>query len=379
MDDLDLSLAAGKIIDRARREGRQPTEDEIDEAQALLARADARRLSKNLGSSTSAGPTYNVTSKGGPGDQSVMSAGYKRIQDPTSRPDRWSTGPIPLELKGTLTETTAGGPGGGLVPPDYRPGVVQTLFQPLSVAELLAQEQTSGSQIRYVVEGTATNATTAVAEGALKPESTLGLSETVEPIRKLATWLPVSDEMIEDGPAVQAYINSRLTLFVSITEEQQLLYGDGNAPNLQGILNRSGIQTHNAAGGTAIAEIRKMITKSRNSFIEPDALLVHPTQWESIELYRTTTGEFQVDPFRAGPRTLWGLPGVVTNVIGSGTCLVGSFKQAARLYRRGAMSVEASNSHDDFFRRNLVAIRAERREGLAVFRPASFVRGTALA
>jgi hypothetical protein len=51
-----------------------------------------------------------------------------------------------------------------------------------------------------------------------------------------------------------------------------------------------------------------MITKSRTSFLEPDGLLIHPNQWESIELYRSTTGEFQVDPFKAGPRTLWGLP-----------------------------------------------------------------------
>jgi hypothetical protein len=49
------------------------------------------------------------------------------------------------------------------------------------------------------------------------------------------------------------------------------------------------------------------------------------------------------------------------------------------LYRRGGVSLEATNSHSDWFVRDITAIRAEQREALAVYRPASFVRGTAFA
>jgi Phage capsid family len=48
-------------------------------------------------------------------------------------------------------------------------------------------------------------------------------------------------------------------------------------------------------------------------------------------------------------------------------------KQAACIYRRGGPTVEASNSHSDFFTKNLNMVRAEERLALAVFRPASFV------
>ena len=68
-------------------------------------------------------------------------------------------------------------------------------------------------------EGTATDAAAGVAEGALKPESTLAYSEVVEPVKKIATLLPVSDEMLEDAPSIQAYLNGRLSLFVSVEEE----------------------------------------------------------------------------------------------------------------------------------------------------------------
>jgi HK97 family phage major capsid protein len=218
------------------------------------------------------------------------SAGYRSIKG--DRPQTWTTGKVevPYQFKGTLLETTAGGPGGGLVPPDYRAGVVETLFQPLTVADLLNTENTTGSQIRYTVEGTATNSAAAVAEGGVKPESTVVLSETVEEIRKLATVIHISDELLDDAPAVQSYLNNRLTLFVRITEEDQLLYGSGTAPNLRGVLNRSGSQNHNRGTFTNLDAIRQMITKSRTSFVEPDGLLLHPAPWENIELLKDSQG-----------------------------------------------------------------------------------------
>jgi len=58
--------------------------------------------------------------------------------------------------------------------------------------------------------------------------------------------------------------------------------------------------------------------------------------------------------------------------------LVGNFGQAAALARRGGPRVAASNSHDDYFVRDLVSIRAEMREALCVYRPAAFTVVTGL-
>jgi hypothetical protein len=48
------------------------------------------------------------------------------------------------------------------------------------------------------------------------------------------------------------------------------------------------------------------------------------------------------------------------------------------LARRGGPTVEASNSHDDYFVKDLVSIRAEMREALCVYRPAAFTVVTGL-
>ena len=83
-----------------------------------------------------------------------------------------------------------------------------------------------------------------MAEAGTKPESTINMAEVSEPIRKIATVLPISDEFLEDAPSIQAYLNDRLTLFVKIEEERQLLRGNGTN-ELVGLFNRSGGQAIN--------------------------------------------------------------------------------------------------------------------------------------
>jgi HK97 family phage major capsid protein len=75
---------------------------------------------------------------------------------------------------------------------------------------------------------------------------------------------------------------------------------------------------------------------------------------------------------------LWGLPVARTPSIVANTALVGAFRQASQIFRRGGLRVEVSNSHSDFFVKNLVAIRAEERLALCVYREAAFGTVTGL-
>jgi HK97 family phage major capsid protein len=97
--------------------------------------------------------------------------------------------------------------------------------------------------VRYAVEGTATSAAAGVAEGGTKPESTLGLSTADEPVKKIGTSITVSDELMEDAAAAQGFVGGRLSLFVRIEEERQLLRGAGTN-ELVGITGRSGVNTY---------------------------------------------------------------------------------------------------------------------------------------
>jgi hypothetical protein len=132
----------------------------------------------------------------------------------------------------------------------------------------------------------------------------------------------------------------------------------------------------------------------RHSFVEPEWVAIHPTDYQIMRLLRDgaggTAGQYMGGgPFlgaygNAGPvsasgqvagfnDTLWGKPVYVTaNIGGAGTALIGTRANAA-VWSRGGLRVEASNSHSNYFQINLVAIRAERRLALAVYRPTGFV------
>lgn len=319
---------------------------------------------------------------GDPGLQFVQSAGYKGLKE-RGFSGKWSSGDV--EVKTTLTEGTVASPGPGNAPiatPNVLPGVVDLRFKPLTINDLLPQGTTNTPLIRYLVESAVTNAAATVAEGALKPESALTFAKVDEVLHKIATFLPVSDEMLEDWAQVRSYINARLTLFVQIAEETQLLSGDGTGTNIVGLLNRSGLATTivknvgvSPAGDNDMDAIYRQITAIRvTSFLEPDAIVLDPASWQNIVLTKSAQGVYYAGgPFMDSTNpALWGKRAVVSVSMPAGTALVGAFGQGAQVFRKGGLTVEAANTHSDFFQRNLTAIRAEERLALAVYRPGAF-------
>ena len=369
---------------------------ELGEIRKGLGELEAQNPIDALGRALGAPGTHSATSGGGPGDVFVASQGYKAIQNPDARPQRWTTGAVqvsdsPLGMKGTLLESTAGGPGAGGA------AVLPARDQSASCSSRSAWPTCSGSarptasQVRYVNEGTALSGAAGVAEAGVKPESTIAMSEIVEPVKKIATLLGISDEMLDDAPSIQSYLNGRLALFISIEEERQLLRGAGGN-ELTGLFNRSGgqaINTYTKLGtdDNAVALARVIANTRGSANLEPDSVVMHPSNWLSTRLLRDgaggTIGQFYGGgPFTAAygnpgqPRlwneSLWGKRVVLSTVVGAGTALVGCFGQGAHIWRRGGVSVEASNSHDDWFAKDLVALRAESRLALGLYRPSSF-------
>jgi HK97 family phage major capsid protein len=173
--------------------------------------------------------------------------------------------------------------------------------------------------------------------------------------------------MLSDAPAIQAYLNSRLSLFVRQEEEAQLLNGAGNFNNFLGLLARvpaaNRFVVSDADAPNAADHVYEAITVAQRSYLEPDAIVLNPVDWADLRLLKDTTENYVGgSPFGNGqPRpgqTLWDKRVVVTTAIEQGLALVGAFGTGAQLFRRGGLTVEASNSHEDFFRRDLVASRS---------------------
>jgi len=247
------------------------------------------------------------------------------------------------------------------------PEVIIPGAETASVASLLPQGRTSQNAIPYMEETLATNAAAEVAEGAKKPESALELTEKSSPVRKIATWLPVTDEALDDVPMVESYIDSRLRTFLQIRENGQLLVGDGAAPNLRGITKTVGIQTLARGLDKVPDAVYHAMTQIRvNSFLQPTAAVFNPLDWEGVRLLKTVDGIYiWGSPTDAGPERIWGLNVLQTTQMTEQTALVGAFRAGAQIFRRTDLSLQIGWTNEE-------------RLGLVVFRPAAFCTVTGL-
>lgn len=276
----------------------------------------------------------------------------------------------------TLMET-----GAGFAPETRRTGIIAEYAtrRPM-VADLIPQATTDQAAVVYMEETVFANNAAPVAEGGAYGEIALAYTERNEAIRKIAAFLPVTDEQLEDVPGIQALINNRLTLMLALAEENQLLNGTGVAPQLTGFLNKAGVQTQAKGADTTLDAIYKAMNLVRvNAFAEPTAVIMHPTDFEEIRLTKTTDGIYiWGSPSEAGPARIWGVPLVLTTAIPAGTALVGDFQLYAGIWRKRGVTIKVSDSHADYFASGKQAIRIDERLALTIYRPAAFCKVTGL-
>lgn len=270
---------------------------------------------------------------------------------------------------------------------DLDRSIVQGYRTPLTVASLLGAGAISGNAISYLVEGAREGDFTTVAEGAGKPQfHYTNPTPVTEALKKIAGFIKLTDEFIEDVPFLVSEINNRLLYDLALFEEMQLLTGTGTGTNLLGLLNRS-VQTEASAGraDNADAVFRALTKISTATGLAADGIVINPIDYQAFRLATDANGQYYGGGFFAGqygqggvPQQppLWGQRTVVTPNIAAGTVLVGAFGTAATLYRKGGIRVESTNSNVDDFTNNLVTIRAEERIALAVRRPLAFVKVT---
>ncbi|MDQ3155297.1 MAG: phage major capsid protein [Actinomycetota bacterium] len=250
------------------------------------------------------------------------------------------------------------------------------------VMDLLDQRQTDSNTVEYVRDTSAAGGggtAAEVAEGSAKPEATYTFLVVVEPVRTIAHWVPITRQAADDNAQLRGYIEGRLIYGLQFRIDSQIINGNGTAPNLRGILNVTGIGVYAPGAAEArVISIRKAITLTQIAEYAPTGVVLHPADWELVELSQDSQGMFRVNPNVANalaPR-IWGLNVVPTTAIASGTGLVGDFKMGATWWDRQQTRVLISDSHSTFFTENKLAVLAEARGALAVWRPAAFAKIT---
>ncbi|QJD49821.1 major capsid protein [Microbacterium phage AvGardian] len=262
-------------------------------------------------------------------------------------------------------------------------GVYDTPLRRLTIAALLGSGTMSNTSLTYWVQGAVEGNPTAVAEDGQKPQIHFNFTPVTEALSKIAVITKVSDEAMSDTDYLVSVINSQLVGRLQVVEEDQILNGNGTAPNLRGILNRTGLQTYATTAGytpnkgfDAIFHAITMVATG-SAQETADGIVINPADYETLRLSKDGNDNYRGGgPFQGGNPGLWGVRTVVTPAIAAGTVLVGAFGTAAQLFRKGGIQVDSTNSDSTDFQFNRVALRAEERILLAVYRPTAFVKLT---
>lgn len=278
----------------------------------------------------------------------------------------------------TKTITSISGSAGQGIWSTRLPGVIEEPLRPLSIRDLLDQGTTDSNLIEWVRELLFTNAADVVSEGQLKPESDITYERVDVPVRTIAHWIRASKQVLADFKQLQTLINGRLRLGLKITEENQILFGDGTGENLLGLIPQA--TDYNTAlnrpSDTQIDVIRHAILQVRLAFYPASGIVTSPTDWHNIELTKDNENRYlMASPTSRTPPMLWGLPVVESDGMGLGEFMVGAFRLAATLFDREEAAILLSTEDQDNFVRNLVTILCEERLALAVTRPRAFVHG----
>lgn len=333
------------------------------------------------------------------GEQFTESPEYKGLLAQAKNGQFAKNQRVQSEMVGFKSLVTGGSDtsGGALVQNDWRGlQVGLDVFQrPLRLRDVVTAGTTTSDTVEYVRVTSVTNnaapvpeATSAAAPtapggagalvnnagGGYKPESGVALAKITTAVKTIAHWMPATKRALSDAAQVRTLIDAFLMYGLEEELEDQMVQGDGTGENFEGVSNVSGTQSQ-AWDTDLLTTTRKAKTKVRTVGRSiANAYLLNPADTEALDLLQDNEARFYFGgPSGAGTaQVLWGIPVVETEAVPAGTGYVGDWRKAV-LWDREQATIQVTDSHLDFFVRNLVAILAEMRAAFGVLQPSAFV------
>ncbi len=313
------------------------------------------------------------------GEQMTDSDDFKALQQKGRGTAVFRLKAINTINSGNAASGGGSGGAGAAVPPDRLPGILMPALRRLTIRDLLLPGRTSSNLIQYVKETGYQNMAAAIAEGTLKPQSDLTFDLAEVSVKTIAHWVRATTQILADVPALQSYIDQRLTYGLKYVEETELLSGDGTGNHILGLIPQATAfdTTKTKTGDTKIDTIRRAILQVRIALYSASGIVLNPADWADIELTKDDQGRYiWVNVTTGGVPQLWRLPVIDSDAIPAGKFMVGAFNIAAQIFDREDANVQVSTEDQDNFVKNLVTIRAEERLALVVYRPEAIVYGT---
>jgi len=404
---MNLLGDAREIVEKALVEGRPMTEDErnkslnmVNDAKQGLDDVALERKIAELQAAAAKGKEEETQEevKGSMGERFAQNKAYKAwmkqvapnghipesakgLNSPAFQVD------MPFEKKAVLTGASATS-GGAFVQNDDTGIYVPMGRKPLKLRDLISVRSTNSDTVEFVQQTAKVTQAAGVAEatsaamptvtqatgaivlnpgGGYKPEGTMTFVKVSTPVETVAVWIPVTKRALADAAQLRGIIDQELRDSLMDEIENNILFGQAT-PDFVGLAETTGILTQ-AFSTNILTTARKAITNLATNGLEasPTAFVVAPSDWEAVEL-----ALFAAAPYLPYQQSMWRIPVVESQYLTAGTAYLGNWKQAV-MWDRQQVTISVSDSHADFFIRNLVAVLAEARAAFGVLKPKSFV------
>ncbi|MDG5772368.1 phage major capsid protein [Mycolicibacterium fortuitum] len=256
-----------------------------------------------------------------------------------------------------------------LVGQEFSPSPI-TMEKPAnSLLAALPVQQHSTPSWKYLRQSVRTNNAAVVADGATKPTSVYSVVEVENSLAVIA-------HLSEGVPRYWFVDNSSMQQFLS----NELAYGLGLAVEAKALADINatvGVQTQ-AYSNSVLETLRKSVTKVEVLGYVPAWFLLHPTDWEALELMLLTQEaiDYRSLPFDPVARRLFGVPVIVSTAQAVGVShTVAKGVVELDTDTSGVLLQWSETSNADDFAKNLVRARMEGRFATTVYSPLGVVKG----
>lgn len=281
---------------------------------------------------------------------------------------------LPLFAVAVATELDAG------IPLDERLyPTVDILRRRITLLDLVTVGATDTDTVVYTQQTVRTSNAAETDLGVAYSESLFDFDQAEANVRDIGHFTTAHRSQIADAGQFDTLVRRQLQEDVMLRLESQMYAGDGTGVNIKGITGFS-IQSvdRDTTNETRIDAAHRAITKVRLAFREPNAVVVHPNDYQDIVFEKDQNDRHLLSgvnfaPANAPAMSIWGLPLISSTVASEGTGLLGYWPDAT-LWVRSGVSLSVSDSHSDYFTKRQVAILAEMRAAFSVTRPDAFCK-----
>jgi len=235
----------------------------------------------------------------------------------------------------------------------------------MRLLDALPTRKTTSDAVEFVQVSAAEDAGEQILEGDAKQELNASGSLVRAEIATVAAFTAASRQVLSDNEQLQAAID-RMIRYKLLTKLENLLVNSTTATGkIDGLINQATALVPSLASTKADA-IGESLVRQADAGYMPNLILLNSLDWFNLQTLKETGGDYIFgSPAIPVPAALWNAAIVASPVCPQGTALTIDTGLVTVLDREQP-NIMLSNSHADFFTRNLIAILGELRAGLEV-------------